>query len=931
MAKKLQTLDDAAISTLQQSGTTHIFCPPTIAPLAIDMLNRFSQWMDVRLYALNPCRAYWFDIVEPKRLSYLKTKGKAEHHETGNRLLASWGKQTQAMIDLLFENTALTCEENHHFISNAEIGKTTLLAQVQDSVLDLQDLSPADTHFSQDDRSIEVHVCHSLTRELEVLQDQLLALFAQDHSLLPDDVLVVTPHLKDAAPLIDAVFGTASPSRHIPYTLTGLTGSRVNPVATALLDLFSLALSRFAASDVFKRLQQPVIAQTFELDEAQLHCIHEWMTASGIRWGLDATHRGALQLPEIDAYSFKEGLQRLFLGYALPADTTIPFNSCLPSSDIEGADALTLGRFYGFVEALDDLQKNLPIARTAEAWRLTLFDLLETFISPVGNQIDDANEVREHINALCENISRSARTCTIEPSVMLHALKQALDDPARGGIPTGTVTFTSMTSLRNLPYRVICAIGLNDGAFPTTRRPPEFDLIAHAPQRGDRQRRLDERNLFLDLLLAAQDRLYLSYTGRSIRDNSELPPSVLIADLLDYLSQAIGSDARRLVVQHPLQAFSIDYFSEQKDTRLASSNHDYFHALKQQMNAHPSATAFDEEKAMKTADEDMPDSDDAVANSFIAPFFSTPLPEPEASWRDLSLDQLLRFFHHPSRYLLQQRLGMRFPEAAEELADDEPFLPERNEQRALNDRLLPLFLADVPLDTIRETAQASHEFPAGSLGKALLENEMHAMQAFADKIKSGMHSPCLPPHIQTLTFSLNDETWTLTHSFNDLRPDGLLRYRYDQLRARDYLTGWILHLFLNAALPDKAMHQTVWHGKDDVYALRPIPQADARNELQTLLGLYRNGLRSPLHFYPRSSWEYVRSGAGKARNAWQGGMSEQFAERSDPHYRQSLRAHPDPLGSEFEATAQTVFGTMQHFLEEKKEAKTDVEMREDAS
>jgi len=122
--------------------------------------------------------------------------------------------------------------------------------------------------------------------------------------------------------------------------------------------------------------------------------------------------------------------------------------------------------------------------------------------------------------------------------VVRTALKGLLDDPTRGGVPSGAVTFAAMASLRHLPYRFVCVLGLNDGAFPSTARPIEFDLMVRDPRRGDRQRRVDERNVFLDLVLAARERLYLSYTGKSVRDNSPIPPSVLIAELLDYAAAA---------------------------------------------------------------------------------------------------------------------------------------------------------------------------------------------------------------------------------------------------------------------------------------------------------------------------------------------------------------------------------------------------------
>ena len=85
----------------------------------------------------------------------------------------------------------------------------TLLVRWQNTVLALEELGPGTVALADDDRSVEVHVCHSLTRELEVLHDRLLGLFKLDPALQPGDVLVVMPDLEAAAPLIDAVFGTA--------------------------------------------------------------------------------------------------------------------------------------------------------------------------------------------------------------------------------------------------------------------------------------------------------------------------------------------------------------------------------------------------------------------------------------------------------------------------------------------------------------------------------------------------------------------------------------------------------------------------------------------------------------------------------------------------------------------------------------------------
>ncbi|KHJ59297.1 exodeoxyribonuclease V subunit gamma, partial [Burkholderia glumae] len=184
---------------------------------------------------------------------------------------------------------------------------------------------------------------------------------------------------------------------------------------------------------------------------------------------------------------------------------------------------------------------------------------------------DALSDVRDALDALLAAVREGAPALPMPAAVVRAGLAAELDDPARGGVPWGGVTFSSLTSLRGLPYRVVCLVGMDDGVLPSLARADEFDLMAVYAKLGDRQRRDDERNLFLDLLLAARDRLVITYTGRSIRDNAPLPPAALVDELLDHVAMvAAGPDAspaaieaarRGFVVEHPLQPFSADYFA----------------------------------------------------------------------------------------------------------------------------------------------------------------------------------------------------------------------------------------------------------------------------------------------------------------------------------------------------------------------------------
>lgn len=360
------------------------------------------------------------------------------------------------------------------------------------------------------------------------------------------DVLVALPDLAEAAPVVDAVFGTAPEARRIPYTITGRPRTLANPVARALADLIAVARSRWAASEVFGLLRHPCIARRFEFDAAELDTLERWLRRAGIRWGCDAADRQTSGLPADNYNSFADGLERLFLGYAMPTpEHTLA--GTLPYDDIEGSDAWVLGRFFAFVEALRELRARLSGAKDCGQWSAVFHGALDGFLAPDAGEQTDLDDVRRDVRALLIGDMRSAGSAfPVAADVAVAALAEAMDAAARGGTPSGYVTFAALPSLRGLHYRVICLLGLDDQKFPAIARPPEFDLMAAQPAPGDRQRRDDDRNLFLDHVMGARERLYLSYTGRDLRDNARLQPSIVVAELLDYLvDAAVGEDARR--------------------------------------------------------------------------------------------------------------------------------------------------------------------------------------------------------------------------------------------------------------------------------------------------------------------------------------------------------------------------------------------------
>ncbi|GBH24844.1 exodeoxyribonuclease V subunit gamma [Burkholderia vietnamiensis] len=884
---------------------------PTMPPLHGALLRELSRWIDVRIYALNPCREFWFDIVTAAHAEALDAAGRLDYQEVGHPLLAEWGRQTQAQLHMLHELTESAASgDASRFVENAA---PSWPARVQNAILGLQ--PEAELGDAPAERGIEVPVCHSLARQLEVLHDRLLAWFDADATLQPSDVLVAVADLAAAGPLIDAVFGTAGAgAARVPYRITGLPPSQANPVARVLLEWLALPDRQVGAPELVEWLRVDAVAARYGIDAAALETVQTWLGAAGARRGLSPAVSDDAAVPA-PRHTFADALARLFLGYAMP-EGAAPIGAWLPIEAATGSEAELLGRLARFTDDLDGFAQRLAGALTPRAWSELFADTLARFFDSGAAYADALAGVRDALDAMLAAMTEGAPDEALPAAVVRAGLAAALDDPARGGVPWGGVTFSSLTSLRGLPYRVICLLGMDDGVLPSLARADEFDLMAVLPKLGDRQRRDDERNLFLDLLLAARDRLLIAYTGRSIRDNAPLPPAALVDELLDHLAlvtagadaapDAVDAARRAFVVEHPLQPFAAEYF--RPGSELAS---------------------YDAERATLAS---LLAAEAARDASREQPFFAQPLAAEPVE--PVAFGEFERFWRHPARALLRARLGIVLSDAQAELLDTEPFALDFAGSDALAERLLPLLIEsderDVHDHALR-IADASPELPGGATGAVWRDQALGSMTQLASNVRRALAegvarrpftltiAPAWPETADEL-FGVHDAMLSadavsapleLHGTLNRLTPAGQVIYRYARPSARDYLSAWLAHLVYCAVEPD-GPRRSLWFGSGGAFELTPV--AAPLERLAPLAALFRPGRRRPPRFFPRSAWACVSDGDAKAASVW---INERVAsEADDPAIAIAWRgAHPS-LAEPFGTPARLVFEPMLEHLKE---------------
>ena len=699
----------------------------------LEVLAAIAQWAQVLVFVHNPCQHYWADIVsdhdllrprggrggrQPRKQGAPAVLAEDELHLHAHPLLAAWGKQGRDCMAMLeeFDDPEVRARQQSGFGDSLRIdcfvssGGNTLLQRIQDDILDLvstHEIGERRLEVDPDeDRSIRFHVAHGAQREVEILQDQLLAAFDADPTLRPRDVIVMVPDIDAYAPHIRAVFGVPARDdpRHIPFSVADQTRRHHDPLLNAVSLLLDLPRSRVTASNVLDLLEVPALRRRFGFVDTDLPLVQRWIRAANVRWGLHGEHRASLDLPRVDANaasnSWLFGLRRMLLGYALGFDAAA-WHGIEPLGEVGGLDAARLGPLVALLARIEAWWQCLSTEADVVTWCDRLRRLKQDFFD-----VEEADEAYlfARLDSVLEQWQRDCEQAGVDEALPLSVVAEHwLSGVDAGGLSqrffAGAVTFATLMPMRAIPFRQVCLLGMNDGDYPRGREPLDFDLMSREYRPGDRSRRDDDRYLFLEALLSARERLYISWVGRSITDNSERPPSVLVGQLRDHIRagwrlggaagtgcggdddggvgvEAVAPDRVALVSsaatsgetllaaitwEHPLQPFSARYFPP-GDAGQARALFTY---------AHEWRAGFD-----------------TLAHG--ESLHRTALLPPQAREEPVSLAELIAFVEDPVKAFFRQRLGVDF-RVDEGAGDDiEPFELDGLERWRLQDELIAL-------------------------------------------------------------------------------------------------------------------------------------------------------------------------------------------------------------------------------------------------
>jgi exodeoxyribonuclease V gamma subunit len=817
----------------------------------VELLGALGGLRDVHLWLPQVSGALWEELADDAAGGPVPRAEDRSHERVGHALLGTLGRDARELQRTLASSGEQDLVEP---AGSAERVRDTLLGWLQHDLLSNAEPGAAVRRArvpGPDDRSIQVHACHGATRQVDVLREVLTGLLQDDPTLEPRDILVMCPDIESYAPLFQAGFGLAEvsdageghPAHRLRVRLADRALSATNPLLTLAANLVETAGGRVTATEVLDLAAADPVRRRFGFNDDDLAQLAMWVDQAGIRWGLDAHHRSSYGL-DLDDNTWWAGLGRILLGVVMAEEEGHPVAATLPVDDVSSGDIDLVGRFAEYVDRLHAFVSAAETASTIGEWTTALADAVSRLAAVAPRDAwqqaqFDRELARMHDAAREQRPGAGGETPLLLTDVRNLLAHRLGGRPTRSNFRTGTLTVCTMVPMRSVPHRVVCLVGLDDGVFPRSSSVDGDDVLARNPLTGERDVRSEDRQLFLDAILAARETLVVTYTGANEHTGAERPPAVPLGELLDALDITAADAVRdRVLVHHPLQPFDV--------RNLVAG-------------ALAGERPFSFDRAALAGAEAARRPRRATGALVAAPL-------PDRPPADVSLADLQAFFAHPVRAFLRSRLDVSSPLEAEETRDAIPISLEGLDTWGIGDRMLADVLGGTDPAASVQAELLRGVLPPGPLGERQLrevEEQVRPLVVQANGLRQG-----LPARTLDVDVDLGDGR-RLRGTVSSVFGNRLVTVTYSRLAAKHRLRSWIDLLALSAGLPDESWtaHALGRGRAGTARALAGPLDHRAVDLLRDLVDIYDRGMREPLPLPVKTACAYAEASHQQRRGA----------------------------------------------------------------
>ena len=722
---------------------------------------------------------------------------------------------------------------------------TDIATSFFDEPLEKKQSTRADIH-----KDIQIHICHSIRREVQELKRTILNVLENDTEMSPTDILVAVPDIHEYEAYLRAEFGEYS-SSPLPIHFPQDYKEPQHKLYAFLQDLMNLFSTRFEASAVLNICNNECIRRAFDFSEEDMLMIRRWVSETRIHWGLNQ------EQVRSGNHTWRRGVEKLFAGIASETQSIelvhgiSAYSHMYSRNDIERAAKLS--RIIRVIEGIIDEANEY---KRPSQWFFEFIGATKQLCVR-----EDAQLIAELFERINEDLHISDIQASVSFNTILECIKERIPTSGSAASAFGRgIMISSYTPLQAVPFKFVAVLGLNDGVLPGRSHRPYYDLMQLFPIKGDRDVRLEGYMEFLNLYESAQGYMYASYTGLSEFDETERPPSIVLQHVIDYLKEAEVSSK---IYYHKLQPFSSHYFSTSSDMSNYDSTNEEVLTVLSSPNLLNSGLYEESIQAIEISD-------------------------------SISINDLYRFFNNSSKYLCNNILNINTYDTYIPIEDEE--ITQFSGLDAYRLQELLKESKDISHHDLAAIARSKEMLPQGYSGDLKLKEIEQSFLPLWDRIIDEVMQ-----HEQKLievTIPFNDG-----ELFGSIEITGneLLHIANGSLKPRHIMRLWIELLVLCSidVQIDGARLLYIDREKNNVRYLAFPYISNAKTVLQQLFIWSKHAVKDPTKalFFEHTSYAYYRElhasgqrdeALAKALQVWQGNAFSAVTPESQDYYSQLI-------------------------------------------
>jgi len=676
----------------------------------LEALSDLASGTDVTVFVLDPCAELWDDLTTADPL-----------------VLTQWGRAVRGTLSALVERTGGDIDDA--FVETEPRSARELLLS------DVLHRRPPQA-IAEASHGVTVLACSDPRREIEVVAAKIRHHLDEDPTLSAHEVAVwiasdADRYLAQAPAAFEAV--------GVPHHLIDAPLDDRGRIAEAVLALLELPTGTLARRELLRVMTHPaVLAAHPHVDPDDWV---RWTERLGIVHGADrGAHTETYLAEHPGRFHWDQGVRRLALGAFMRGDgpVTIGEYTVMPE-EVRPEQHASAATYALLVRSLcNDTAWLAKHEATLTAWADVFVALVDSYIARASDEAKrDVERVRSMLAGIA-HVDLDGRRVGFREA-REHAVRRLADTKGNRGEPLAAgVMVAPIAAMRAIPFRVVCIVGLAEGAFPAGDQPSALDV--REPKPGDISPRDRDRHAFLEVVLGARDALYLSYVAAEPKSGQALGPSSVVLELADALAPYVGApsskEALELITQRqPLHRWTQAASDATLPAGVASEQ--WAVRVRDAMRAHLRGHGWaipDEDGIHALLDAQPP------LRAALGLLDAPPAPPPVTA-RPIGLTTLRGFLESPVQAWAQAVLGLdELPDDETIEHSDEPFDVDAPARALVLREVLASHLRapeqdlEAVYDAVVADLELRGQFPVGVFGSAARGKDIDTLRAWREKL-----------------------------------------------------------------------------------------------------------------------------------------------------------------------------------------------------